>query len=432
MLIILSIATIAAAWTLLILQVDPVPTWFYVFVWYPTLVLLDELGTRLDGRPSMLWRGPMLFVFLWSPVVWFVFEVANFRLENWYYIFLPHAAWERWCGIVLSFATVVPAVLLAERLLDAAGLFRKGRGPALVVRQRNIIWAIVAGLGMGVLALAYPRTFFPLIWGAAFLIVDPIVYLRQRSLSLIGDVARGSWGRIGRLMVGGLGIGLLWESYNFWARGKWVYTVPWLEELKLFEMPPLGFAGFPVFTLEAWSMYAALCLMGVAAPTIGKTNIRIGRLVVGLSLGLAFSAATIAGMHRYTISSTAPVLTELPGATSEEVEALNAAGVATVFDLAGTEPATLAANSSISRGDAAVVVETARLATLRGIGNTYAKTLIDLGIASVCELSEQHPATLLAAVKRVHPGPRPNGAEVRVWIRAAARECPNRLDLSTK
>ncbi len=432
MLIIVSLATIAAAWILLILQVDPVPTWFYVFVWYPTLVLLDELGTRLDGRPTMLWRRPMLFVFLWSPVVWFVFEVANFRLENWYYIFLPHAAWERWCGIVLSFATVVPAVILAERGLDAAGLFRKGLGPVLLVRPRDLIWAIAAGLGMGALALAYPRTFFPLIWGAVFLTVDPIVYLRQPSMSLIADVARGSWGRIGRLMVGGLGIGFLWESYNFWARGKWIYTVPWLEELKLFEMPPFGFAGFPVFALEAWSMYAALCLLGVAAPTTGKPSIRVRRLAFGLILGLAFSAATIAGMHRYTISSTAPVLTELPRISTAEVEALNAAGIATVFDLAGIEPGELAAKSSISSGAAAVAVETARLATLRGIGNTYAKTLIDLGITNVCELSRQHPTNLLEDIKRVHTGPRPNGAEVRVWIRAAVRECPGRLDLSTE
>jgi hypothetical protein len=43
---------LAAAWVLLFLDIDPVPTWFYVFAWYPTLALLDAAATRLDGRPS--------------------------------------------------------------------------------------------------------------------------------------------------------------------------------------------------------------------------------------------------------------------------------------------------------------------------------------------------------------------------------------------
>lgn len=428
MIIVLSVGAILAAWVLLLLQVDPVPTWFYVFAWYPTLVLLDAVGTRLDGRPTMLWRRPMIYIFLWSPVVWFVFEVANFRLNNWYYILLPHAAWERWCGIVLSFATVVPAVLLAERTLDAAGVFRRGRGPALVVRPWEVSCAVAAGLGMGALSLAYPRQFFPLIWGAVFLVVDPLVFRHQRSLSLLGDLARGYWGRIGRLMLGGLGIGLLWESYNFWARGKWIYTVPWLEELKLFEMPPLGFIGFPVFTLEAWSMYAGLCLLGVAAPVTGVVSLRVGRVALGMLLGIVFSAATIVGMERRTISSTAPLLFELPGITTVDVRSLQATGVFTTFDLARADPQKLAVNAGLTSGAATAGVQTARLATLTGIGNVHAQTLLDLGVETVCRLSEQDPDVLLSGMRREAHGARPNRAEVRVWIRAATRYCQRQLN----
>ena len=119
-------------------------------------------------------------------------------------------------------------MLLAERALDAAGLFQTRKGPIIRVRRRDINAAIVLGLLMGMLALVLPELFFPLIWGAVFLMVDPIVYRREPSLSLLGDLKRGEWGRIGRLLVGGLCIGFLWELYNYWARGKWVYTVPWL------------------------------------------------------------------------------------------------------------------------------------------------------------------------------------------------------------
>jgi hypothetical protein len=329
---------LAAAWVLLFLDIDPVPTWFYVFAWYPTLALLDAAATRLDGRPSALWQRGAIGAFAWSPIVWLVFEAANFRLENWYYVLLPHSGWERWVGIILSFATVVPAVLLAERALDAAGVFKRGRGPQIRVDRRDLWGAVALGMGSGALALGYPQLFFPLIWGAVVLVVDPLVFQRTPALSLIGDLSRGYWGRIGRIMLGGLGIGLVWETYNYWARGKWIYTVPWLEEMKLFEMPPFGFLGFPVFALEAWAMYGALCAVGLAVPigtatagrrsSTGSANRRDESRLSAATRGAAaaaavsFAALTLAGMERWTISSTAPRLGDLPGMTDTRLEQL--------------------------------------------------------------------------------------------------------------
>jgi hypothetical protein len=53
----------------------------------------------------------------------------------------------------------------------------------------------------------------------------------------------------------GLCCGLLWEFWNYWALTKWTYTVPYAGEFKLFEMPVLGYLGFPPFALEAFAMY---------------------------------------------------------------------------------------------------------------------------------------------------------------------------------
>ena len=115
-----AVALIAAA-VLLAYEIPPFPTWFYVFAWYPTLVILDQTivllgGESLSTRPrelaSMLW---------WSVVIWLLFEAINFRLQDWYYVFLPAGRLERWIGITVSLATVVPAVLLPERLLDRLG-----------------------------------------------------------------------------------------------------------------------------------------------------------------------------------------------------------------------------------------------------------------------------------------------------------------------
>src|SRR3989441_8232429 len=61
----------------------------------------------------------------WSAVIWFLFEALNFRLQDWYYVFLPDHRVERWLGITLSLATVVPAVLLPPRPLQDLGVGRR-------------------------------------------------------------------------------------------------------------------------------------------------------------------------------------------------------------------------------------------------------------------------------------------------------------------
>ncbi len=422
-----SVVAIATSWLLLYLNVEPVPTWFYVFAWYPTIVLLDSLATRLDGRPSALWHRSTISVFAWSAVIWLVLEAANFRLQNWYYVFLPQHIWARWSGILLSFATVVPVLLHAERVLDAAGIFplRKSnsvRPRGISVRAWELNAATILGVVSGSLALFYPKLFFPLIWVAGFLIADPFVYRHDPSLSLIGDLERGTPGRIGRLMLGGLGIGLIWETYNFWARGKWIYTIPLLDGTKLFEMPPIGFVGFPVFALEAWTMYSALCVLGVATPIQGAARVKLKRVGLAAVLAVSFVTLTLAGMERRTISSTVPSLANLPGVTSSTIIAIQTAGIRSPFELAERSAERLAAVTALSAQDARKAVESARLVTLRGMGTRYAQMMWQSGISSVCDLSLMDAATLDGIVRRPDAF-RPTRSELRVWIRAAQQEC---------
>ena len=61
--------------------------------------------------------------------------------------------------------------------------------------------------------------------------------------------------RIVNLSLSGLLCGVLWECWNYWAHAKWHYTVPIMEDLKLFEMPLPGYLGFPAFALECFTMY---------------------------------------------------------------------------------------------------------------------------------------------------------------------------------
>src|SRR6184192_3827003 len=70
-------------------------------------------------------------------------------------------------------------------------------------------------------------------------------------------------------------------------------------------------------------------------------------------------------------------------------------------------------------GEARAAREAARLVTLRGIGSTYAATLMASGIGTVEALAAADPDALW---RKLHGGLRPTPAEVRVWVRAAQRE----------
>ncbi len=429
-------AAFVLAIILLVAGIDPVPTWFFVFAWYPTVVLLDEWA-HANGQPRALTRLPLvLSLFGWSAIVWLFFEAANFLLDNWYYVFLPRHPVERWAGVLLAFATVLPAIFFAERALGAAGVGKRWLTKPFSLGSRDLHYATLLGALQFVLSLAWPRTFFPLIWGAMFLLCEPYVFRRRPDLSLFADLARGDWGRTGRLFFGGLGIGMLWESYNYWARGKWVYTVPWLEHTKWFEMPPFGFVGFAFFALEAWSMYAALCAAGVAldltpspssppAPLPwrgGISGLKTGRTKLAVLAATVFAVATLVGMERWTISSVVPRLADLPAVDSSEAVTLSRAGIRTPFALALSDPPAIE-RAGLPPGRSQSAKATARLAVLRGIGAFYAGELEQIGISDVCMLSEEDPFTLWTALHLNLPEKRPTQAEVRVWVGGARKAC---------
>ncbi len=401
-----------AAVVLLYYEIPPVPTWFYVLAWYPTLVILDEIVVVLGGE-SLLARPRELAVMLWwSAVIWFVFEAINFRLQNWYYVFLPASRLERWIGITVALATVVPAVLLPERVLDRLGVWHNLRAPSFTLRRLHLQLAAGSGVALLAAVLAFPRYLYPLTWGAVWLVVEPLLYARDPARSLLADAARGSWGRIARLMAGGLFAGALWETFNSLARGRWIYTVPFLEGLKIFEMPLVGFLGFPFFALEVWSLYSVL------APWTNRRTVLASVL---------FTLLVLAGIDRWTVSSTTPRLADLPGVTNGVLYRLRDAGWTDVFRVARAPAAELAYRANVSPADARAARDAARLTTLRGIGATHAAALIGGGITSIEQLAAATPDSVWEIVGAARRGSRrsnPTPAEVRVWVRAArsARE----------
>jgi hypothetical protein len=248
---------------------EPFASWFYVLAWWPYIFLIDTFTCAVEGTSLLRDRPAELAAMLpWSVFIWLIFELFNLRLANWHYINVTGIFWQRWVGYLVSFATVLPAVLLTAELLRVLGLFRGAQVRPIPRTTAWYPWFWGLGLLCGLLPLLWPRYFFSLVWGTFVFLLEPFIHRagghKAHAPSLMADLERGDPRRIYLLLAAGLVCGGLWEFWNFWAHTKWVYSVPYFTDLKLFEMPLAGFLGFPPFALECFVMYSfiGLCLEG--------------------------------------------------------------------------------------------------------------------------------------------------------------------------
>ena len=241
-------------------KVDPFYSWFYCFAWWSYILTVDAVIYRLKGNSLILNRTKEFFLMIpWSILIWMIFEAANLSLKNWYYINLPHSIGERWLGYAIAYGTVLPGLFETTELLEALGLFGNSKIRKTIISGGG--HSILMFLGILCLAssLLIPEYCFPLIWVGFIFFLEPFNY-RFGGKSLLRDLEEGNPRKIYLLLIAGLICGLLWEFWNFWAPSKWVYTVPFFDKAKGFEMPVLGFLGFPPFAVQAYVMYNSISL----------------------------------------------------------------------------------------------------------------------------------------------------------------------------
>ncbi|HBB66337.1 MAG: hypothetical protein A2X28_10985 [Elusimicrobia bacterium GWA2_56_46] len=237
------------------LGIEPFHTLFYIFAWWAYIFIVDAAVYRIKGDSLIVSRkDEFWFLAAWSVFIWFLFELANLRLQNWQYMFLPSNRSLRWTGYFLAYATVLPGLFETTELVAAAGLFRNAKSRPFNVTPGLLKKIYIAGAAALLLPLTLPKYFFALIWAAFTLLLEPVNY-RLGFRSLLRDLGEGRPGKIYQLLTGGFICGFLWELWNFKAGAKWVYTVPLVGNLKLFEMPVAGYIGFPLFALECYAMY---------------------------------------------------------------------------------------------------------------------------------------------------------------------------------
>lgn len=237
------------------LELEPIHNLFYIFAWWAYILIIDAVIYRIKGDSLIVSRtGEFWFLIVWSAFIWFLFELANLRLQNWQYLFIPSNRTLRWTGYFLAYASVLPGLFETAELLAAAGLAKNAKSRPLSVTPGLLKKIYAAGAAALILPLALPRYFFALIWAAFALLLEPVNY-RLGLRSLLRDLEGGNPQKLYQLLAGGFICGILWEFWNFNAGAKWVYTVPLVGNIKLFEMPVAGYIGFPLFAVECYAMY---------------------------------------------------------------------------------------------------------------------------------------------------------------------------------
>ncbi len=261
----LGLGIVAAAEVALFTGHTVVGSWFTPIVWTGYVLFIDALVAQLAGTSYLRGnRGELPLVLVASIAGWWLFEWYNApRFWRggadavglwWQYHGLEPNLFLRRVGYDWSFATIFPALFLTAAALRAT-LFRPARRRPRRISSRTANAAIAVGMVAVVLPLVVVSEWLvPLVWTGWSLVLEPL-NARAGRPSWLADLGVGDPSRLLALLASGLVCGVLWEFWNFWALTRWTYTVPFLGHVKIFEMPVLGYLGFPPFALECYAMY---------------------------------------------------------------------------------------------------------------------------------------------------------------------------------
>jgi hypothetical protein len=371
---------------------------------------------------------------LWSVPVWMLFEAVNLRIQNWYYVMAPWSFSLGMAYLILAFGTVLPGIFETMELV--VGLIEKlSPGGRIAGRPFTIsLWNVRVQLGIGalmlVLLLIYPEDCFCLAWGFAFFLTEPICYWKRRTersqigRSLLGQLAAGDNTRLVALLLSGLICGGLWEAWNITARTKWIYSVPFFDELKLGEMPVLGFLGFPPFALECYALVNFFSLL--RAGRNWELPMHENRQRHGLPAWGVTASAVLAPIAMFICLGAAAGNTVASVALPVDYcfrSELGEAGVNALRQRNATEGNQfLRLKERPPEIDGALYERMRRIVALgecKGMGLRNALALETLKITRLEELARENPAELTRNLREL--GRRVRLEEVKIWIREAAR-----------
>jgi len=223
----------------------------FLFLWIGYILTVDAAVYKLQSK-SLLYNQPKKFAFLFllSAAFWLVFEAYNLVLKGWFYVggYNP-------IMFILAFSTIIPAVFETTDLIKAVKPARNFRIKHHRIGKISVDLIMVIGVICLILPLLLPQPLmWVLVWLGFFLLLDPINYLHKER-SILREFETGKLTYTLPLFIAGYITGFFWELWNFKAHTKWIYTVPILDQIKVFEIPVLGFLAYGFFAWELFVFY---------------------------------------------------------------------------------------------------------------------------------------------------------------------------------
>ena len=303
-----------------------------------------------------------------------------------------------------------------------------------MISGEGLVVLILLGAIWLISSVLIPEYFFPLIWVGFIFLLEPLNY-RLGGRSLLRDLEEGNPRKIYLLLVAGLICGLLWEFWNFWALSKWIYTVPFFEKAKGFEMPFLGFFGFPPFAVQAYVMYNTISLFrfhrgweeGTYLLNLEKKTRPLTKVLTAILI-VIFYVLIFQAIDSKTVDSYYSRLKDTYWIEPQYRSVLPKVGIANLDDLVSKtrekkERDELALRLLIPKETFILWVEKAKLAQIKGLGIENFRLLESAGVHSVPVLAAEDPERLYERIAQVSEGrPVPKKAKIRIWIREAQRK----------
>ncbi|RMG60267.1 MAG: hypothetical protein D6713_03460 [Deltaproteobacteria bacterium] len=244
------------AWVLAWTRFDwfaPLQRHTFTPLWLGYICVATALSEKLHGT-SPAREDPLFFISLFpaSSLFWWIFEFLNRFVGNWEYRGLGTITAGEYVALAsVSFSTVLPAVettsFLFRGYLGEERVRNSGVVKEAVLPSRRWMTYILLFSGAVTLFLipVFPQFLYPFLWISPVLIVGPLTSIAGLSPDE-GDPVIASYG------LAALVCGFFWETWNWKSLAHWVYHVPLVPSLKLFEMPLPGYFGYLPFGVECF------------------------------------------------------------------------------------------------------------------------------------------------------------------------------------
>ncbi|MHB8853847.1 MAG: hypothetical protein ACYC6P_10910 [Ignavibacteriaceae bacterium] len=240
-------------WSLLGLRTQ----WAFFPLWLGFILLVDALVYSAKGS-SILSRNRNKFIelFIISIPVWWLFEALNYFTQNWYYEGRQYFSDFQFVLLAsLCFSTVMPAVFESAELAATFDWIDKIKiSKQIKLDKKHSYSLLILGLVMLFLIILLPHYFYFLIWVSLYLIIEPANILLGNK-NLFNYLSAGNWKPLLSLIIGVLICAFFWEMWNYFSYPKWIYFLPGVNFIHIFEMPLLGYLGYLPFSLELFAIF---------------------------------------------------------------------------------------------------------------------------------------------------------------------------------